>query len=82
MRELVGRISQIFAWVTWVAWALKNSTWVKKHGVGGVGGMSPKNCGVGQKKDVGAVGLRCFVKKALLKISQNLQETNYAAASS
>ena len=38
---------------------------------------------VGQKKDVGgmsqnfgvgSMGLRCFVKKVLLKISQNLQE--------
>ena len=33
--------------------------------------------GVGQKEGVsgvGRVGLRCFVKKVLLKVSQNLQE--------
>ena len=33
--------------------------------------------GVGQKEgvsDVGRVGLRCFVKKVSLKVSQNLQE--------
>ena len=39
--------------------------WVKKEGVSGLG----RNFGVGR------VGLRCFVKKILLKVSQNLQES-------
>ena len=34
--------------------------------------------GVGRNFDVGRVGLRCFVKKVLLKVSQNLQESTCA----
>ena len=46
--------------------------------------------GVGQKKGVSGVdrnfgvgreGLRCFVKKVLLKVSQNLQESTCAGVS-
>ena len=39
--------------------------WVKKKCVSGVG----------QHFSVSRVGLRCFVKKVLLKVSQNLQES-------
>ena len=56
----------------------------------GVGGVSPSNFCAGQKKGVsgvgrnfgmGGVGLRCFVKKVLLKVSQNLQESTCAGVS-
>ena len=45
--------------------------WVKKKGVSGMG----RNFGVG------GVGLRCFVKKVLLKVPQNLQESTCAGVS-
>ena len=48
--------------------------------MGGVGqkqGMSD----VGQNFGVGRVGLRYFVKKVLLKVSQNLQESTCAGLS-
>ena len=51
--------------------------------VGGVGqkkGVSDigRNFGVG---GVGGVGFRCFIKKALLRVSQNLQESTCAGVS-
>ena len=44
---------------------------VQKKGVSGMG----RNFGVG------GVGLRCFVKKVLLKVPQNLQESTCAGVS-
>ena len=45
-----------------------------------VGGVGQKKCvsGVGRNFGMGRVGLKCFVKKALLKVSQNLQENTCA----
>ena len=40
-----------------------------------------KNLVMGQKNGAGGVGLRCFVKKILLKISQSLQENTCAGVS-
>ena len=37
--------------------------------------------GVGRNFGVGRVGLTCFVKKVLLKVSQNLQESTCAGVS-
>ena len=63
----VACLHKILAWVTRVAWV----AWVKKKGVSSVG----RNFGMGR------VCLRCFVRKALLKISQNLQESSCAGVS-
>ena len=58
--------------MAWVAWV---------HGcVGGVGQKKGVS-GVGRNFGVGRVGLRCFVKKILLKVSQNLQESTCAGVS-
>ena len=48
-----------------------------------VGGVDQKKgvSGVGQNFGMGRVGLRCFVKKVLLKVSQNLQESTCAGVS-
>ena len=60
----VAWVHKILAWVAWVqilawvAWVHKILAWVKK-------GVS----GVGRSFGVGGVGLRCFVKKVLLKVS-------------
>ena len=63
--------------------------WVRGF-MGGVQGVSPYNFDVGQKKSVGGVGqnfcmggvgLKRFVKKFLLKVSQNLQESTCAGVS-
>ena len=37
--------------------------------------------GVGQNFGVGGVGLRCYVKKVLLKVSKNLQKSTCAGVS-
>ena len=49
----------------------------------GVGGVGPANdvSGVGRSFGMGRVGLRDFVKKVLLKVSQNLQESTCAGIS-
>ena len=68
--SLLNGVGSVGAWVrgwhgsnlTWVACVHKILAWVKKNGVDGMG----RNFGVG------GLGLRCFVKKVLLKISQNL----------
>ena len=84
MRELVGRAGCVGAWVAWVEIlrGLRRSIkfWRRSKngvvGVGrslGVGGVAPWNFGV---------GLRCFIEKTLLKITQNLQENIYAGVSS
>ena len=48
-----------------------------------VGGVDQKKgvSAVGQNFGMGRVGLRCFVKKALLKVSQNLPESTCAGVS-
>ena len=61
----VDGVGQILTLVTWVAWVHESFS------VGGVG----LNFGVGR------VGLRCFVKKVLVKVSQNLQESTCAGVS-
>ena len=50
---------------------------------GGVGGVGQKKgvSSVGRNFGMGRVCLRCFVRKALLKISQNLQESSCAGVS-
>ena len=50
--------------------------------VGGVGGVGQKKgvSGVGRNFGAGRVGLRCF-KKALLNVSQNIQESPCAGVS-
>ena len=47
--------------------------------VGGVGQKKKGVSGVGQNFGVGGVGLRCFVKRVLLKVLQNLQESSTCA---
>ena len=55
-----------FAWVTWMENLRESIFWRwSKNGMGGVGNAVSWNLGV---------GLRCFIEKALLKISQDLQE--------
>ena len=49
-------------------------------GVGGVGQKSGVS-DVVQNFGMGSLGLRCFVKKVLLKVSQNLQEITCAGVS-
>ena len=48
-----------------------------------MGGVGPANdvSGVGRSFGMGRVGLRDFVKKVLLKVSQNLQESTCAGIS-
>ena len=53
------------------AWVHNILAWVKKNGVSGVG----------RTFGVGCLGLRCFVKRALLKVSQNLQENTCVGVS-
>ena len=56
----------------------KSRGWrASNFGVGGVGQKKDVS-GVGRNFGVGRVGLRCFVKKVLLKVSQNLQESTCA----
>ena len=75
-----------------MAWVDKILTWVKKNRVGGVCGVvhkilawikkTPKNVGgVGRNFGMGGKGLSCFVKKLLLKVSQNLQESTCTGVS-
>ena len=59
-------VASVHKILTWVSWV----AWVKK----GVSDMG-RNFGVGR------VGFRCFVKKVLLKVSQNLQESTCAGVS-
>ena len=47
------------------------------RGVGQKKGVS----GMGRNFGVGGVGLRCFFKKVLLKVPQNLQESTCAGVS-
>ena len=59
----------------------KSRGWrASNFGVGGVGQKKDVS-GVGRNFGVGRVGLRCFVKKILLKVSQNLQESTCAGVS-
>ena len=48
-----------------------------------MGGVGQKKgvSGVGRDFGVGRVGLRCFVKKVLFKVLQNLQESTCAGVS-
>ena len=61
--------------MAWVAWVRGSN-----FGVGDVvwRGWRGSREGV---SGVGRVGLRCFVKKVLLKVSQNLQESTCAGVS-
>ena len=68
-------VHKILAWVKkmgCVAWVHKILAWIKK-----------KKCvsGVGPIFRVFGMGLRCFVKKILLKASQNLQKNICAGVS-
>ena len=75
----MGRVG---AWVAWVGnlrgshgWKICVSLYFgvsQKNGMGGVGSAGSWNLGV---------GLRCFIEKALLKISQDLQENICAGVS-
>ena len=51
--------------------------------MGDVGGVGQKKnvSGMGRNFGVGRVGLRCFVKKVLLKVLQNLHKSTCAGAS-
>ena len=53
------------------------------NSVGGVGSVGAWVCGWrGPNFGLGGVGLRCFVKKVLLKVSINLQENTCGGVSS
>ena len=55
----------------WRVWVHKILMWVKNKSVSGVG----------QNFGMGGVGLKRFVEKLLLKVSQNLQESTCAGVS-
>ena len=72
----VGGVAQILALGVWVVWVHKFLTWVTWV-------TWVKKCvsDMGRNFGVGRVGFRCFVKKVLLKASQNLQESTFAGVS-
>ena len=84
VKSLLNRVGGVASWVAWVHKILAWVTWVASvnilFGVVGVGQKEGVS-GVGRNFSMGRVGLRCFVKKLLLKVSQNVQESTCAGVS-
>ena len=64
----MGGVGSVGARVAWVKFWRGLKVWRRWRG--SKKGVSS----VGRNFDVGRVSLRCFIKKVLLKVSQNLQE--------